>query len=152
ARGEQTALEQRAADAMRLPWLLDRERGFGLLGKALPERAQLCDAAQNAIDEEAVNHRVHTERELDVVGDERARHRAAKTIAAAPRIEAEQVIAVRAGTVDPQLADHAVGQELLHRVSIVRSKTSGLPRIVQDILEANRAPCMANIAMQQAFD
>src|SRR5688572_22166539 len=102
---------------MALPWFLDRERGFGLLRELLAERAQLRDAAQHAVDKEAVHHGVEPARELGVVLDELIRHRAAEPVAPALLVETQQVVAIGAGAVDPYLADHAVDQRLGHRVS-----------------------------------
>src|SRR4029077_5958842 len=110
ARREQCTLEQRAADTVALPWLLDRERGFRLVRETVAERPQFPEPAQHALDKESVHHGVKSARELGIVGDELIRHRAAETIAPALRIEAQQVIAVGTGAVDPQLADHAVDQ------------------------------------------
>ena len=56
ARGQQRALEQRRADAVALPGLLDAEGGLGLARERRAERAQLGRAAQHAVDEEAVHH------------------------------------------------------------------------------------------------
>src|SRR5262249_12734561 len=55
ARREQRALEQQRADAVTLPWLLDRERRLGLARHGCSNRPQFRSAAQRAIDEKAVN-------------------------------------------------------------------------------------------------
>src|SRR2546423_14770462 len=102
---------------MTLPGLLDRECGFGFPRELLAERAQLRDAAQHALDEEAVHHGVEADREFGVVLDELIGHRAAKPIAPALRVETQQVVVIRTNAVDPDLADHAVGQGLVHPVS-----------------------------------
>src|SRR5205085_2174325 len=86
--------------------------------EALAERPQLGDTAQDALDEEAVHHGVQTARELGIVRDEFVRDRAAETIASALGIETQQMIAIRTGAVDPQLADHAVDQGLVHWDSV----------------------------------
>ena len=62
AGGEQRAVEQRRADAVALPLGFDGEGGLGLARERGPERAQLGRAAQHAVDEEAVDHRVQAER------------------------------------------------------------------------------------------
>src|SRR5205085_1297534 len=119
------------------------------LRKLFAERAQLRDAAQHTTDEEAVHHRVEADRELDVVLDELIGHSAAKPIAPALRVETQQVVAIRANPVDPDLADHAVDQGLMHRVScsvFLVAKTA--PRLLQ----SRNLPGPRNVATQQRFD
>ena len=98
------------------------------------------------VDEEAVDHGSEAERELDVIQDELIGDRAAETVAPALFVEPKQMIAIGAGAVDPELADHAVGQRLVHRVSVVRRPPGFLCR------EENLAPACGNVAMQRYFD
>ena len=70
ARDEEGAFEQRRADTVALPWLLNAEGRLGLA----PKNAQICDAAQHAVHEEAVNDRISAARRCGigsnyVVGD-----------------------------------------------------------------------------------
>src|SRR4051794_28042470 len=102
---------------MALPRLLDRERCFGLARELLAERAQLRHPAQGAIDEVAVHYAVEPARELGVIPDALIRYRAAEAIAPALCVEPQQMVAISVGAINPDLADHAVNQGLVHRVS-----------------------------------
>src|SRR5258707_5247491 len=99
---------------MALPRRLDRECGFRLAREILAERTQLGDAAQHALDEVAVDHRIEPKRKLGVVPDELVGDRAAESIAPAFLVETQQMVAIKAGAVDPELADHAFSQGLVH--------------------------------------
>jgi hypothetical protein len=66
-----------------------------------------------------MDHRIEAERQLDVIVDELIRHGAAEAVAPALNVEPEKVIAIGAGAVDPELADHAIGRSILHRVSMI---------------------------------
>src|SRR5262249_32628483 len=107
ARGEQHALEQRRADAVALPIFFDAEGGFRLRGERAAERAQFAGAAQGAVDEETVDHGFQADREVDVAADELVRYPAAEPVAPAFAVETQQVVAVKLGFTDPQLADHS---------------------------------------------
>src|SRR3977135_4554715 len=56
ARRQQRALEQRRADAVALPRLLDAEGDLGHARKSRAQRLELGDAAQDSIDQEPVHH------------------------------------------------------------------------------------------------
>jgi len=56
ARAQQGPFEQHRADAMALPWLLDAEGGFSRPREKRSDGAQLRRAAQDAIDEKAMQH------------------------------------------------------------------------------------------------
>src|SRR5262249_10958198 len=101
------------AHAMALPRPLDAERSLGLVRAG--ERAQLRRAAQRAVDEESVDHRIGEARWLGIAGDEFIRHRAAEPVAPALGTETQQMLAIALGLADPQLADGAaVDQVLVH--------------------------------------
>ncbi|TMJ48410.1 MAG: hypothetical protein E6G84_11880 [Alphaproteobacteria bacterium] len=85
--------------AMALPRLLDAERRLGLV--AGRERAQLRRAAQHALDEEAVDHRVAQPGRLRVRAEEVVGNRAAEPIAPALRIETQQMLAIEDRFADP---------------------------------------------------
>ena len=53
-----------------------------------------------------------------MVRDEIIRHRTAEAVAPALVIKTQQMIAIGTSAVDPQFADHAVDQGLVHRVSV----------------------------------
>ena len=121
----------RSSSALPTPWLC---HGFSIENAAsascansLPSGRSSATPRNIAVDEEAVHHGIEPARELGVVHDELVRHRAAETVAPALRVETQQVIAIRAGAVDPDLADHAVDQGLVHRVSVLSSRAAARP-------------------------
>ena len=113
--------------------------------EAVAERAQLGDAAQRAADEEAMHHGIEPARELRIVRDEFVRHRAAETVAPALRIKTQQMIAIGTGAVDPQFADHAVDQGLVHRASVCWPPPRQMPSVSEGQSESRLA---AYVAMQ----
>jgi hypothetical protein len=58
---QQGSFEQHRADAVALPWLLDRECRLGFARYGCSNRTQFGGPAQRACDEEAVNERVDAE-------------------------------------------------------------------------------------------
>src|SRR5581483_5128632 len=78
ARGEERALEERRADPVALPRLLDAEGGFRLARQWSADAPQLGCAAQNAVDEESMQHDARAARGLRVARDRLVRHRAGK--------------------------------------------------------------------------
>ena len=99
--------QQRRADAVALPRLLDADCGLRLARKAHTQRPQLGGAAQHAVDEKAVDHGVQRLRQIGIFADELVGHAAAEPAVAAIRIEAQHMIAVFCRFTDPQFADHA---------------------------------------------
>jgi hypothetical protein len=115
ARGEQRAAEQRRTDAMALPRLLHAQRRLRLARKSCTQGPQFRDAAQNAVDEEAVHDGVERGRQLDIPVHELVGDRAAEPVIAAFGVEPQQMVAILVGLADPQLADHAAfGKDVLH--------------------------------------
>src|SRR5262245_9213101 len=78
------------------------------------EQAQLGRAAQHAVDEEAIEDRAAEREGLAVPPDELVGNGAAEPVASTFTIEAQQVPSVELGLADPQLADAAVYQWLIH--------------------------------------
>jgi hypothetical protein len=101
---------------MSLPRLLDAEGGFALVREHRAQRAQFRGAAQHAVDEEAVDHDAGLVGGCGVSGNEVFRHRAGKAPIAAVAVEAQQVVAIGVGLVDPQFADHAAFRQWLVRI------------------------------------
>ncbi len=102
---------------MPTPWLC---HGCSTLKAASPSWrttdpiAQFGGAAQHAVDEEAVHHYAQLVRRGGMPGDELVRYGAGKTPIAAVVVEAQQMVAISVGLVDPQFADHAaVGKWLV---------------------------------------
>ncbi len=115
ARAQQRALEQCAADPVTLPGLFDGEGGFRRARKHRADVAQLGGAAQRAVDEKAMHHRVDALGGGGVGRDRLVRHRAGEAGVPAVLVEAQEVVAVGVGLADPQFADEAaVGQKLVH--------------------------------------
>ena len=94
ARGEQRAAQQRRADAVALPRLLDADRGFRLAGKAHAELPQLRGAAHHAVDEKAVHDGVERKRQIHEIADEVVGYAAAEPAVPARRVEPQQMVAV----------------------------------------------------------
>ena len=115
ARGQQRALQQHGADAVALPFLLDAEGGFRLMGEQRADRPQFAGAAHDAIDKEAMHHDADFVGGGGVAGDEFVRYRAGKAGVAAFRVEPEQMVAIGVGFGRPQFADDAAaGQGFVH--------------------------------------
>ncbi len=119
ARGEQSAPQQRRADAMALPRLLHADRGLGLARKAQPERPQFGGATHCVADEKAVHDGVERTGQIDVTVDEIVGDGTSEAVAPAFGIKPQNVLAVFGSLANPQLADHgAFGKNFLHsRVS-----------------------------------
>src|ERR1051326_1779214 len=101
-----------------LPRLLDSERGLRLLRESGAEPTQFSGAPQCPVDEEAVQHRVEADCQIDVAADEIIRPPTAEPVAAAFAMEPQQMVAVKLGFTDPELADHtAIDQGVVHRHS-----------------------------------
>jgi len=116
ARREQRALEQHGTDPVALPRLLDGEGGFSFAGHRRPDRSQLRGAAQNPVDEKAMNDGIDPERQIGIVANELVGHRAGKAVAATVGIETQQMVAIVLGFADPQFPDQAsLGQRVMHR-------------------------------------
>src|SRR4051812_10268639 len=97
-----------------------------------------------------MDHRIEAERQLDVIVDELIRHGAAEAVAPALNVEPEKVIAIGAGAVDPELADHAIGRSVLHR-GLHDSGTSGLPLIFCERRETNLGPVRLMLQRSEHF-
>src|SRR5476651_322646 len=90
-----------------LPRLFDREGGFGLVRNMIGGDAELRTAAQGAVDEEAVDDRIRSQRLRRVFLDEVIGDRSSEAIGAACRIETQKMLAEAVGFTDPELPDHA---------------------------------------------
>ena len=113
--GEQGAAEQRRADAVTLPCLLDADRGLRLARETGAERPQLGGAAHHSVDEETMHDGVERNRQIDIAANEIVGDAAAEPAVAARRIEAKHMVAILCGLTDPQFADHAAfGKNVLH--------------------------------------
>src|SRR5262245_37723300 len=113
---EQHALEQRRSRAAALPPPLDAQ---GRLGFArMLKQAQLGRTASHAIDKKTVDDHSVERGGLGIPPDELVGNRAAEPTAPTFGIEAQQMLAVKLGFADPQLADSTPGYErLIHWVS-----------------------------------
>ena len=90
-------------DTVALPGFLNAE---GRLRLSL-ENAQIGDAAQHAIHEEAVKDHIAAARSCGIASDRIVCNRGIKTIASAFTIEPEQVVAIGVRLDTPELPDQA---------------------------------------------
>ena len=112
------AFEQRRADAMALPRTSRSRTQLPPRAKAAGRSAEFGRAAQDAVDEKAVDDGVHAKGEIGVSPYEIVRDRAGEPVAPAHRIEPEQMVAIVFGLADPELPDQAaMGQNVVHRAS-----------------------------------
>src|SRR4029079_7079510 len=89
---EQGAAQQRRADAVALPVVLDAERSLGLPAEGGSQRAHLGVTPQNSLGEVTVHHSTQTERRLNIVTDEIIGYTGAKTAVAAREVQAGKMV------------------------------------------------------------
>ena len=115
ARGQQGSLEQRRADAVALPRLLDADRGFRLRGKRAPSDAAPPRHASRRRRKKPCTTASSDSDKSTQLRDEFIGHAAAEAAVPARRFEPQQMVAIFVRFADPQLADHAaVGKNFLH--------------------------------------
>ncbi len=118
ARGQQDPRQQRRTDAVRLPALLDADRGFRFACKAHSERTQFGGGPHHIVEEEGIDDAVERIGELDIFADEVIGYAAGEFVSPAFGVEAEDMIAIFRRLADPQFADHAAfGKNFLHSSS-----------------------------------
>ena len=116
------ASKVRSSSAEPTPWLCQdfsiENASSASFESGWPIGLEFGCAAQDAIDEKAVDDGVHAKGEFGVAAYEVVRDGAGEPVAPAHRIEAEQVVAIVFGLADPELPDQAaMGQNVLHRAS-----------------------------------
>src|SRR5262249_11752569 len=110
-RRQQDALEQFGADAVALPGPFNTERGFSLSDS---ERTQFRGSPQNSVREKSIDDTVRIECRIGVMAHERVADSSSETVAAAGRVEPQQVIRIVGSVGLPQFADHAVDGQIVH--------------------------------------
>jgi hypothetical protein len=115
--GPKGAFEQRRADPVALPSLLNAEGRLGLA----PENAQIGDAAQHAVHEEPVKDHIAAACRCGIASDCIVADPATEPIASAFSVEPKQVVAIGVRLDAPELPDQAAfDKDLLHRGSPLR--------------------------------